>query len=120
MPPEQPQPKISYIEAFFVGSYIAITDLAGMALVFLGLDDFFILDTMTFPVTQFYFRIKRVKGTADLIMNILELIPYVGALPLRTLGFALVVWIDHHPRGIAGKTLNVANNLPGAGLGAKK
>ncbi|MEK7611944.1 MAG: hypothetical protein AAB407_01215 [Patescibacteria group bacterium] len=91
------EPKISFLEAFFLIAYIAITDIIGILLVLVGLDDFFIIDALTFPVTQLYFRMKGVRGTWSLWMNIAELIPYIGALPLRTIGVIAVVYLDHHP-----------------------
>jgi hypothetical protein len=88
---------ISLPEAIILTTYIGITDLIGIVLIFFALDDFFIIDALTFPVTQFYFRIKGVKGTADLISNILELIPYVGALPIRTIGLLITIYMANHP-----------------------
>src|SRR3972149_6341099 len=92
------EPKISLAEAFLLVSYIALTDLIGIILVFFLLDDFFILDILTFPVTQLYFRMKGVKGNYDMMTSVAELVPYVGALPLRTAGVLLVIWADRHPK----------------------
>ena len=90
--------KISIAEAILLLGYIGMTDLVGFLLIFIGLDDFFLLDLLTFPVTQFYFRIKGVRAGFDLAMNAAELIPYVGFLPLRTLGVAYVIWKDRHQK----------------------
>ena len=91
---------ISLPETIILGMYIGFTDLIGLALVFFALDDFFILDILTFPVTQFYFRMKGVKGTADLITNGLELVPYLGALPMRTIGLFITIYLVNHPEKI--------------------
>jgi hypothetical protein len=88
---------ISLPETVLLGLYIGFTDLIGLALAFFALDDFFILDALTFPVTQFYFRMKGVKGTADLVSNGIELIPYVGALPIRTIGLFITIYMANHP-----------------------
>lgn len=88
------QPKISIAEAILLLMYIGATDLIGMILFLFGLDDFGIIDLLTFPVTQFYLRIKGVRANFDLIMGIMEVIPYLGALPFRTIGIAVVVWQD--------------------------
>ncbi|MBI2514807.1 hypothetical protein HYV91_01285 [Candidatus Wolfebacteria bacterium] len=89
--------KISLPETLILVMYIGFTDLLGIALVFIGLDDFWILDVLTFPVTQFYFRMKGVKAGADLASNILELVPYVGALPIRTIGLIITIYLANHP-----------------------
>lgn len=100
--------KISMVEAILLVAYIGLTDLIGIVLVFFGLDDFFILDILTFPVTQLYFRMKGVKATADLVTNILELIPYLGALPIRTVGLIITIYIANHPKSLASQTAQVA------------
>jgi len=103
------QPKISLPEAFLLTAYIALTDVVGIVLVIFALDDFFIIDAMTFPVTQIYFRMKGVsKAGLDLAMNIAEVVPYVGALPLRTIGVIMVIWADHHPEGVVAKATQIA------------
>ncbi|OGY61977.1 MAG: hypothetical protein A2745_01075 [Candidatus Harrisonbacteria bacterium RIFCSPHIGHO2_01_FULL_44_13] len=102
------QPKISIVEAVFLLMYLGFTDLVGIILVLFAFDDFFIIDALTFPVTQVYFRMKGVKGTADLIANVAELVPYVGALPLRTVGVLIVIWADRHPEGALAKSGQMA------------
>ena len=104
--------KISLPETIILVTYIGFTDLIGLLLIFFALDDFFILDILTFPVTQFYFRIKGVKGTADLVSNTAELIPYLGALPIRTIGLIITIYLANHPEKIQSipvvKTLKTA------------
>ena len=100
--------KISIVETIILTMYIGLTDLIGIALVLLALDDFWIIDLLTFPVTQLYFRMKRVKGTADLVFNILELIPYVGGLPLRTVGLLITIYIANHPKSAIGQVAQTA------------
>ena len=77
--------------------YIIPFDLIGLALVFFGLDDFWIIDALTFPVTQFYFRMIGAKATADLIASGIELIPYVGALPIKSIGMNITIYLTNHP-----------------------
>lgn len=89
--------KISLPEIILLNLYIIPLDLIGLALVFFGLDDFWILDALTFPVTQFYFRMKGAKANADLIASIVELIPYVGALPIKSVGMNITIYLTNHP-----------------------
>lgn len=90
--------KISLPETIILILYFGFLDLVGVILVFFGLDDFFILDILTFPVSQFYFRIKGVKCAADLAASILELIPYLGSLPIKTIGVCLTIYLANHPK----------------------
>ena len=89
--------KISLPESIILIMYIGSTDLVGIGLVIFGLDDFFILDALTFPVTQIYFRMKGVKAGSDLGFNLGEIVPYLGALPLRTIGLLITIYMANHP-----------------------
>ena len=91
-------PKISYIEAFLIMAVVILADLVELVLVFFGLPDFWIPDIISFPITQIYFRMKGVKGELALVGNLLELIPYVSALPMRTALVAAVIVIDRSPK----------------------
>ncbi len=102
-----------------ITSYIALSDLVGLILVFFALDDFFIIDVMTFPVTQFYFRMKGVsRAGLDVAANLAEAVPYIGALPIRTIGVILVIWADWHPESkiaqAAQKAASVTSGKKGA------
>jgi len=116
---DEEQKKIELPEAILLLLYIVPLDIVGLILVFAGLDDFFILDILTFPVTQFYFRMKGIKCTYDLVASTLEVIPYVGSLPIKTAGVAITIWMAwmaNHPKTIApaAKTAQLAKGSPGA------
>lgn len=98
--PEEPedQPKISLPELVFITPFFIITDTIGMALAFFGLDDFGLIDLFQFPISQIYLRMKGVRGTAMLVGNVLETLPYVGALPNETVSWLITVWLDRHPK----------------------
>jgi len=115
---EKPEPKISTPEAILVIMVLMLADGIELLLLFLALDDFWISDAIAFPLTQFYLRMKGVKGTASLVANLLELIPYVGWLPLRTIGFATVVYLDHHPKlgAVTMKAASVMGKKAPAGI----
>lgn len=85
----------------FLLVYAALLDVIDIILKFAALDDFWILDALWFPVTQIYFRIKGVNGTYNVVMSGAELIPYVGALPLRVVGCWMVIYADKHPEKAA-------------------
>lgn len=89
--------KISLPEIILINLYIIPLDLIGVALLFFGLDDFWIIDILTFPVTQFYFRMKGARANADLVASAIELIPYVGALPIKSIGVNLTIYLTNHP-----------------------
>ncbi len=111
--------KFTITESILIMSYIGITDIIGIILVCFALDDFGIIDLLAFPVTQLYFRAKKAKATADLIGGILELVPYVGALPIRSIAVGMTIYAENHPKQVAkataavGKVANVASNVPG-------
>ncbi len=114
----QPEPKICLAEIIYLTIAFGLTDIIGIILVVFGLDDFFLLDVIRFPLSQLYLRIKGVKGTATLVANILECIPYIGALPAATIGWLITVWLDRHP-AIEAKIASVAAPLGKAAAEAK-
>lgn len=111
------EPKISTVEAFALISAAGLIDATGIALVIFGLDDFFLLDIVG-ATSQLYFRMKGVsKAGLDLATTTGEAIPYVGALPLKTLGILVVIWADRHPESAVAKiTEKAATKIPAKGI----
>ncbi len=91
---EKHQPKLNIADIVFITPYYLLADGIGIVLFFFGLDDFFILDAIRFPATQVYLRMSGVNATFDLISNLLEMIPYAGALPISTIGWILTIMAD--------------------------
>lgn len=94
MADEQNEPKISLPEVIIVGGFLSLVDAVELAIVFFGFDDFWISDAIAFPATQIYLRWKGVKGLYSFIGNSVELIPYVGWFPTRTIAFVITVIVD--------------------------
>lgn len=95
---DKPQPKITYIEAILLLALVGLADIVELVLALFGLPDFWIPDIITFPITQIYLRIKGVNGTYALAGNLLELIPYVSALPMRFGLMLTTIIIDRTPK----------------------
>jgi len=95
---QKPEPKISLPEFIFVGLFIVLVDtidLIGLLFAFPMSD---ITDVVMFPVTQIYLYMKGVRGTFMLIGNLIEAIPWIGDLPVRTVVWCITYFIDHHPK----------------------
>jgi len=84
--------RISILAVLLFTPYLVLLDVIDLLLLLVGMDDFWITDILSFPITQLYFLWKGTRSTYNLIGNGLEFIPYVGKLPLRTAGFLLTVW----------------------------
>lgn len=109
---EDEGPKISGVEAILLVCYVGLLDAIGLILVLFGLDDFFILDLLSFPVTQLYFRMKGVsRAGLDLTTGLAELIPYVGSLPLRTIGVLIIIYSDRRPDSWIAKATSKASEV---------
>ncbi len=98
--------KFTEAEMVILLLYIGFTDLVGILIVCFALDDVGIIDILTFPVTQFYFRMKRVNSNFDLVGNVVEVIPYIGALPIRTIVCWMTMQAANNPGGKAAKFMN--------------
>lgn len=93
---EESSSKISLPEILIVGPiFFLIPDLIEAGLLLIGLDDFFLSDLYSLLSSQIYLRIKGVKTTYTLVTNCLELIPYFGALPLKTIGFLITAYLEN-------------------------
>ena len=104
-------PKISITEIVLITPYYLLSDAIGVALILIGIDDFFILDIIRFPVSQIYLRMKGVAGTATLVSNLLETLPYIGALPIASIGWFVTIYLDRHPESIAAKGVEAAGRM---------
>ncbi|TSC64350.1 MAG: hypothetical protein G01um1014106_162 [Parcubacteria group bacterium Gr01-1014_106] len=92
-PRQQTKSKISWIAAILFSGYLLMLDTVDVLLLLFGLDDFLITDMLAFPITQLYLRWMGVRGTYNLLGNMLEFVPYLGSLPLRTMSFIFTVWM---------------------------
>lgn len=90
---DEQQPKISTPEAILILMITVIADLISIIPVINWL-----VSVVMFPVTQFYLRMKGLKGTTMLIGNIIELIPGLSALPAYTTAMTITIYIDRHPK----------------------
>src|SRR3972149_2079295 len=111
---EQVEPKISLPEVILIGLIFALIDLIEVVIIFVGLDDFWILDLVASAIFIYLF-IKGVPAMRQLVCWVIELIPWLGALPLLTVGWGLTVWADHHPSGALAKAGAVAGAAKGKG-----
>jgi len=127
MEEEKPKPKIDYIEGFIAGFFLfALPDIIELALMFFLGDSWFLTDIFFWPAEQLYLYLKGIKGTYVLVGNILELIPFVGDLPIRTISFVLTVIAENNPKikkvaEVASKVKqpqsNLSNSAPNLGSG---
>jgi len=122
MKKERPEPKIDYIEGFIAGFFLfALPDIIELVLMFFLGDSWFLTDILFFPASQLYLYLKGIKGAYALVGNILELIPFVGDLPIRTTSFVLTVIAENNPKikqvaEVASKATqpqpNLSNSIP--------
>ncbi|MEK7212248.1 MAG: hypothetical protein AAB686_01050 [Patescibacteria group bacterium] len=96
-------------EMLFVGGLLLVADTIEALLLLFALDDFGISDAIAFPATQIYLKLRGVRGFYCLIGNCLELVPYLGALPLRTITFGVTMFMESDwGRKTVGKAVSVA------------
>ena len=90
---DEQQPKISTPEAILILMVTAIADLISIIPLVNWL-----ASIVMFPVTQFYLRLKGIKGMYMMIGNVIELIPILSALPAYTTMMAITIYVDRHPK----------------------
>ncbi len=113
---DRPEPKISFPEVILIGFIFICFDLIEILLLLFGLDDFWIMDAISSPMFL-YLSMKGVRLKTQLLFWIAELVPWLGALPLLTLGWGLTEWADRHPKSVVAKASQTAATVTGKGSG---
>jgi len=87
------EPKISTSEIVYIGLVFILFDANGFALIWVGLDDVWILDILSL-LSTFYLKMKGVSLVSDLLAKAIEAIPWVGVLPMYTIGWIGTIILD--------------------------
>lgn len=123
---EEQEKPIKLPIAIFLIIITVFFDAIELTLIFIGLDDFFLLDMFAFPTIQISLIIigalidVNLKWGWSLGGNIIELIPYAGWLPFRTISALLTIFFTNHQKiasiaqkvsGASGKTKSTQSNI---------
>ncbi len=99
----EPEPKISPVEAFLMIGLAAVFDIldffATFLDVFFGAGELvkFFINVVASAVLWLWAMIKGVGPERTLAGALLEFVPAVNALPIRTAMMVATVWLDRHP-----------------------
>ncbi len=101
---EEDEPKISGIEAMLMLGVCLFFD--GMDIVATFLNILFgggeiikiFINAIAFPILFLWVKLKGVGTLSMVAGNIMEFIPLVNTLPIRTITMAIVIWLDRHPQ----------------------
>ena len=89
--------RIGLVEAFLMLFIAVILDLINIIIIFIGLDDFFILELISFPLYGLWFHFKGGQWTHSLRGSIIEAVPYLGWLPFYTFFVYRAIKFTNHP-----------------------
>lgn len=104
-------PKITTAEIIFVGGFFAIIDLIDIFGLIFALPLSTLTSILAWPASQLYAYLRGLRQDMLLVSNILEFIPYVGSLPMRTVAYGIVAYAANHPK--LRETLAVAEKAAG-------
>jgi len=90
--------KIGFVEAFLMILIAVTADIIDIALKFIGLSDFGLMDIPLTAMFQLWFVLKGAKWAWELGGNLVEFIPYLDALPFRTAGIIIAIRITNNPK----------------------
>ncbi len=85
--------KFTYAEILFLMMFAIGADIAN---VFPILNIF--VTIVTLFVTQIYFKFKGVKSGFNLVMQLLEFIPFLSIIPMMTMGVLVTIIMANNPR----------------------
>lgn len=100
----EPEPKIGGAEGFLMVGFAAVFDIIDFLATFL--DGFFgvgelikFFTGLVASVTLWLWAMMKEVGPERILAgSLLEFVPVVNALPLRTVTTAMTVWLDWHPQ----------------------
>ena len=100
---EEYEPKISGVEAAFLMATCVFFD--GLDAIATFLDVAFgagevikiFIDAVASPILILWVTLKGVGASRTIAASIVELVPIINTLPIRTITMAFVVWADRHP-----------------------
>ncbi len=112
---EGQEPKFSLVEIILILMIVIPVDILEVVVALtlaipvigqIGLVVMFFVNLVVLAIIQFWFIMKGVRGLWALSAQLLESIPVVNALPLRTLGVIASIYLANHPKTaqIAGAT----------------
>lgn len=95
--PSFSQKKISLVEAFIMLFIALIADAANLILILIGMDDWFVVDTITAFIYGMWFHFKGGDWSVSLRASMIESIPYLGVLPFYLIFVSYAIYHTNHP-----------------------
>ncbi len=112
MDEEKPKPKLKTVEIVLISIYLILIDGIELILIFFGLDDFWLGDILA-SIIVIYLWFRGLGFGRMGVSWLTELIPWVGDLPLLTIGFWMTVYADRHPESAAAKAVQISQSAGG-------
>jgi len=110
------------VEIFLLMMFAVLSDAIGIVLVAFGVDDFFLLDVLNLLPIGWLMLMKSMplrEARAFLVGCGLEILPYVGALPLLTVAMFINIRRYNHPESAIAKVAEKAAGAAGIKRGVK-
>ncbi|HCX44996.1 TPA: hypothetical protein DGT35_00070 [Patescibacteria group bacterium] len=106
--------KIGLIESFILVSFVAIAELLELIVTLaVGPGEvvkWFINIIVWLPV-QFWLLFRGARGDLYALSVLIEFIPFVNALPIKTALLITTIYIHNHPESAAAKTVHTAQEV---------
>lgn len=114
-PSPEPRGKISLVEGIIMVMITLTADIIEILLTFFALNPLsVIIDVPTIAIIQFWLWMKGSKGTWALAGNLIEFIPYLDFLPIRTTTLLITIYLSNHE-----KTAKVAGSERSRAIASK-
>lgn len=114
-PPPEAHGKISLVEGIVMLMITLTADIIEIILTFFALNPLsVVIDVPTTAIIQFWLWMKGAKGTWALAGNLIEFIPYLDFLPIRTVTLLITIYLSNHQ-----KTAAVAGSSRGRAMISK-
>ncbi len=115
--------KIGLIESFILVGFVALAELIEMVVTFaIGPGEVvkWIINIIVWLPVQFWLLFRGARGELYAASVLIEFIPFLNALPLKTILLISTIYIHNHPESIASETVHKVSSVTGKGSKVKR
>ena len=103
--------KIGLIESFFLVGFVAIAEILELIVtIAIGPGEVvkWLINIIVWLPVQFWLLFRGARGDLYALSVLIEFIPFVNALPIKTALLITTIYIHNHPESAAAKTVHTA------------
>ena len=106
--------KIGLIESFILVGFVAVAEILELIVTFaIGPGEVvkWLMNIIVWLPVQFWLLFRGARGDLYALSVLIEFIPFINALPIKTALLITTIYIHNHPESAAAKTVHTAQEV---------